>query len=654
VVASPPMSHKGLVTALACALIIPAWGAPTTSEAKPTARATHTRAVPKRSAKKSARAKAEKPEKTHRSDPAARAPSPANVTQSLTPVRALATPVQPSSLQPTKAPVRKRYAAPLVEHPLEPSEKALTNSLQLNILQSGPSGSWTIQVSNVGPAAVLTATDSRLLWFEVKVPGRRDPVACRLPSAMLPKRLGAASPRMLDPGESFSLRIDPRMYCFENGEQHTLVPGAFVQPYYGWPEKTGTAWANGKRQAVRLGQVAPYVAHALAESASEYAREEAEEEDSDADDLQSDEDEIDDEESSELDDPEADEAEVDDDDADAEEAATAGARGESAIAKASTPAAAPHAAQTPGSEAVPAAKAVATEDTSKNPGDNREAIADAPFGETTLEGVPESVPTPGPAPATAAREEPHHHRPANLRDLQLMEPGLKRIAGEGFALDSTYVGWSRTRYQGSTDAGAPASVGPLELSVSYGADAPSPRDVVVTVSLANVSDETVRAYFRREVVTFSIIGPDGEQRCEADSAFEGTDTTGSVSLAPKARQSLTTRLMEFCPDEVFARPGFYYVSARMAAVFGENFESDGVGRVRDLVTASPRPVRVHTAELPFRARRRPSFSSAPPQQPAATPVPTPPPDVQQVQQPVQPVPAPAPAAPAPPPITPGE
>jgi hypothetical protein len=160
--------------------------------------------------------------------------------------------------------------------------------------------------------------------------------------------------------------------------------------------------------------------------------------------------------------------------------------------------------------------------------------------------------------------------------------------------------------------------------------------VTVTVTLKNLTDEAKRAYFRRDLLSFSVVGPEGEQACDADDAFRGPERLGSVSVAAHKSESLTTRLIENCPEDVFARPGFYYVSVQLNTDLLDDTPGDAAFHGK-LVSEFPRPVRVQTAELPFRARRRPTFSNG---APAQAPDPAQPPAIIQQVQPVQPQPAP--------------
>lgn len=605
------MSHKRLVsTLLAAAIALPAVTISAPSAAKSTAtRVEHRRATPKRGGHRKAVKKRE--EKREEKRPSRREAGASSARFATPPVSQKMAPLTPASVAP--AVTRPAVTAPrvrrVVAHPPGDVEIALGSALQLNVVRAAPEEPWQVQISNVSNAPVLVATDPRLLWFEATVPGRKEPVTCRLPKSMLPTRLFASRPRRLGPAESFTFVVDPRMYCFDKGQPTTLLAGASLQPYYGWPEAVTQSWVNGKRAAVRLEQSAPYVALALGELPVVH-EEDTEDEDEDTDESIS-------------------EFDADDGDEDSE----ANHAGDGAVGT-----------QTAGSSSSPPAAAGGTEQhaSSEEPGGRGEAesVNPATFAPTTLDATHGGPP--GPASATTEVDEEEEADPAGLPPLPRI--GLKRIQGALFTLDSTYLGWAR---RSARAAGAEASaeqwVDPLQLEITSGSDALTPREVLVTVALKNVSDDPIRVHFRRDVVNFTVRGPDGESSCDADSAFQDLDPSGYLTIRAHGQESLTTRLFEFCDEEAFARPGFYYVGAHML-VQTAGGESERFSRPRHVMTERARPVRIQTAELPFKVRKR-SFAT---QSGAPLPPPqvgAPPPEVQQVQQPAQPVPPPPPPPP---------
>lgn len=395
--------------------------------------------------------------------------------------------------EPASPPVARRRirqpAPPLPEPVYNETERALQQSLELRVLDLGPSDRWVVNLTNRSLQPLRIATDPRLLAFTARIPGRTEAVSCEVPKALQPQGRHVET-EVLAPGESYEFRVDPRMYCFESGDQTILVPGTFLVPNYGWPEATRTRWSWGRRYEERLEQHHPF--------AGEFV----------------------------------------------------------------------------GPEAEP----------------------------------PEEV---------AKRQ------------------GLKRVVGEGFALSSEYEGWAKTRLRDYELGDAPQHG--LKLTISHGADAPHARDIAVTVKLQNLSTEPQRVYFRRDLVSFIIEGPDGDTECEATSAeWRAPDPQAFITLRPGKSESFTTRLLEFCPAQSFQRPGFYYVRAVLPGTAPSRYGQEEVF-TGELAASAPRPIRLHQAELPYFSRG-PSGRTAmrgrggdaqaiipPPPQPPPPPTPAPPP-----------------------------
>lgn len=131
--------------------------------------------------------------------------------------------------------------------------------LQLTVVERGPDVPWSLRINNSSDEAFTLNGDPRLLWFEVAVPGQTRPTLCQLPPEMRPKEDSGGNVS-LEPGATYERHFDPRFYCFDGGSQKTLVPGAVVHAFFGWPHKTKTSWKRGKRVEVTLPAEAPFVA----------------------------------------------------------------------------------------------------------------------------------------------------------------------------------------------------------------------------------------------------------------------------------------------------------------------------------------------------------------------------------------------------------
>jgi hypothetical protein len=333
---------------------------------------------------------------------------------------------------------------------------AATAPLRLVVSHRGPTVPWELELENRGSTPLLVAADPRLLWLEVKVPGKKTTTTCQLPPEVFPTRPDPATELLLAPGEKAAHRFDPRLYCYGESGQSVLVPGAQVSPRFGWPETHKTRWVNGRRV-----------------------------------------DEV-------VDGP-------------------------------------PHVAQ----------------------------VLDA-------------------APATPR----HAHRAPPRPDPAHVTGTVKVVSGDGFALGSEYAAWSRARLPGPvTDSG------PLRLTLEQGSDAEAERTATVRLSLVNRGTEARYVYFRRELLSFEVVGPTGLASCDAEPDLRAPDRSAYQRLAPGQSITVNNRLVELCPRGTFAIPGLYLVHARFDATHdGEEFDLDAVvGRV---ATDRPVGVRIRTGEKP--------------------------------------------------------
>ncbi|MCC6214811.1 MAG: hypothetical protein IT376_08085 [Polyangiaceae bacterium] len=130
--------------------------------------------------------------------------------------------------------------------------------LGVELRPTGTDTPWILHLSNRGDRPVALVADPRLLELEVRVPGRKGTVTCRLPAPLAPERAEPRRVVALAAGETVEAALDPRLYCFASAGQDVLVPGAYVVPRFGWPEEKRTAWRRGKRVAVP--ERAPFVA----------------------------------------------------------------------------------------------------------------------------------------------------------------------------------------------------------------------------------------------------------------------------------------------------------------------------------------------------------------------------------------------------------
>ncbi len=177
--------------------------------------------------------------------------------------------------------------------------------------------------------------------------------------------------------------------------------------------------------------------------------------------------------------------------------------------------------------------------------------------------------------------------------------GIKGLSSETFALRSEYARWAKTRLEADR---ARRDKGPIQMRVTQGSDARAEIYASISLKLKNRSKRTRRLYFRRELVSFEIMGPNGLTTCDAQPDLRSPDRQAFLSLRPGRTLTVRSRLVELCPRGTFARPGLYLVHARLdSRVNGNEFGIDAyTGRV---VSESPATVRIRTGDQPFLRRR---------------------------------------------------
>jgi hypothetical protein len=192
-------------------------------------------------------------------------------------------------------------------------------------------------------------------------------------------------------------------------------------------------------------------------------------------------------------------------------------------------------------------------------------------------------PSPPPKPKPKKKGEPVELPP---------EPGVKELAGADFTLGGEY---------GAKPPEADP-LPPLEVRFARGSDAQSEETATVTVEVRNRSRETQRVFFRRELVSFDLSGPDGMTTCDPQPDTRAPDRQAFRLLTPGASISSTSRLIELCPDDTFARPGLYLAHARFnASVPASGFEFEAL--TGTFVSDKPAVIRIRTGDLPFVGRR---------------------------------------------------
>jgi hypothetical protein len=167
------------------------------------------------------------------------------------------------------------------------------------------------------------------------------------------------------------------------------------------------------------------------------------------------------------------------------------------------------------------------------------------------------------------------------------EEGVKELRGTLFELGADY-----------TPPKSEAAPEPLALELRLGSDAFNETQATVTLALLNRSKKAQQVYFRREFVSFEVTGPDGVVTCDPQPDGRAPDRQAFSLLNAGGSLTTTSRLIELCPDDTFARPGLYIVNAQLDTFAkGEEFGYDAF--VGKLVAERSVVIRIRSGSLPF-------------------------------------------------------
>lgn len=168
---------------------------------------------------------------------------------------------------------------------------------------------------------------------------------------------------------------------------------------------------------------------------------------------------------------------------------------------------------------------------------------------------------------------------------------IKELSATPLALGSEYKQWSSVGIQREV----PRRV-PIAIDMQQGSDAESQLSATVAITLKNRSKRSQYVYFRRELLSFEVMGPGGLITCDPQPDTRAPDRQAFLLLSPGRSMTITSRLVEMCPKGTFARPGFYLVHARFET--DENGEEYGLDAyVGQVATEHPANVRIRSGEL---------------------------------------------------------
>lgn len=145
---------------------------------------------------------------------------------------------------------------------------------------------------------------------------------------------------------------------------------------------------------------------------------------------------------------------------------------------------------------------------------------------------------------------------------------VKFLALEPFTLDETYPFDALTPTPLTPEEREAAALRdslPLALSIRPLGTVADADETVVSVTLRNRGDKTLRLFYRREHLVYEIEGPLGPATCVMQPSDRAPEANAYDSLSPGESVSLATRLAEACPLGTFDRPGTYNVSVRLEA-----------------------------------------------------------------------------------------
>lgn len=110
---------------------------------------------------------------------------------------------------------------------------------------------------------------------------------------------------------------------------------------------------------------------------------------------------------------------------------------------------------------------------------------------------------------------------------------------------------------------AQAEEAPVVLEMTRGSVVRHGRDATVTVRVRNTTASAVTLYLRRDLMTFDVVGPGGDETtCPPIDWRRHPARLGFTTLRPHRSLVMTARLVELCPRWTFSKHGDYVVSVR--------------------------------------------------------------------------------------------
>ncbi len=167
-----------------------------------------------------------------------------------------------------------------------------------------------------------------------------------------------------------------------------------------------------------------------------------------------------------------------------------------------------------------------------------------PADAAAADAAPAAEPAPAPKAAapTPVKVDPEH------------DPRVKELTASAFELTADLRGG-----EGEEDPSLP-----LTLRLLRGSDVSAELTATAAVEV-RAKDKKTSVYFRRELVSFTVHGPEGIRACDPQPDDRAPDRQAYSTLAPGQAVGATSMLAELCPNLTFGRPGLYLLSARFDA-----------------------------------------------------------------------------------------
>lgn len=139
-----------------------------------------------------------------------------------------------------------------------------------------------------------------------------------------------------------------------------------------------------------------------------------------------------------------------------------------------------------------------------------------------------------------------------------LEP-IKELVGEPFTLDASYAPPPPPPEPGGDEPP------PLELVVRDLGTITDPRSATITVEIKNPGRQGRHLFFRRELVTYEVIGPQGSTTCSVYPDDRAPQRQSFDFIGAKGSMRVVSRLIEMCSPHAFGSSGLYRVHARLDA-----------------------------------------------------------------------------------------